>query len=157
MRPLKARLTQAHRGSEHHFTQACRARILSSSIRVCAPHGTTSAAVCPVRLRHYSGGDHDSRCDGDRDAPLRGMVIRLGAGLFDHAASRGVRFAVHSALCPGVDGAYWRRRALTQSRDSNLRRGCFLKAGYERVREYFDRNDDGSGPPACEKERGAIE
>ena len=50
MRPLQARLTQAHRGSEHHFTQACRARILSSSIRVCAPHGTTSAAVCPVRL-----------------------------------------------------------------------------------------------------------
>jgi hypothetical protein len=33
---------------------------------------------------------------------------------------RGVRFAVHSALWPGVDGTYWRRRALTQSRESNF-------------------------------------
>src|SRR6266436_6080505 len=42
------------------------------------------------------------------------MVIRLGNILFDHVAGRGLRCAVHSALCLGPDDLYgWRWLELT--------------------------------------------
>src|SRR5262245_10999235 len=73
-------------------------------------------------LVYYSGGDHDGRRNRDRNSPVDGfqyaicggMVICLGNILFDHVAGRGLRCAVHSALCLGPDGFYgWRWLELT--------------------------------------------